>query len=328
MKKCGAPPPISLAFGAMRRLLLPLLLLAGLALAGPAGASAASFGISDQQYQTFTNPLYKPLKLKYARYVAPYDVAFDGVRATAFQLWYAAALKDNQKILVSFEHSRVPGKEQKLPTKGQFSTAMKAFKKLWPKAKEINVWNEVNRCQKGSDTEGQPKGICKGAKGAKLLQTFYGVARSVFKGSTIIPLDVLDENNPGPAINYIKAFKKVVKPTPKVWGVHNYSDTNRYSQTRTKRIISAIGKKGDIWLLETGGQLKLGSSTPGEAKAAKALKCMFKIAKIKRIKRAYIYQFNGAAPDARFDAGLVGVDGTTKRKGYDVVRKRTSTGGC
>jgi hypothetical protein len=33
---------------------------------------------------------------------------------------------------------------------------------------------------------------------------------------------------------------------------------------------------------------------------------MFKIAKNPRIKRAYIYQFNGATPDAQFDAGLIG----------------------
>jgi hypothetical protein len=250
------------------------------------------------------------------------------VRLASFNAWYAAATKAKQHIVVSFEHSRVPGKERSLPTKGQYTIAMKAFKKRFPKVKEINTWNEVNRCQTGSRTEGQPKGICKGAKGAKLLNTYYGVSRSVFKGDKIIPLNVLDENNPGPAISYVKAFKKIAKPTPKIWGIHNYSDTNRFSSTRTKRIIKAIGSKGDIWLLESGGQLELGSKTFGETKAAKALKCMFKIAKNPRIKRAYIYQFNGALPGSGFDAGLVGADGTTKRKGYDVVRKRTSTGGC
>lgn len=311
----------------MRRLPLTLLLLAGLIVA-PASASAATFGISDQQASTFANPLYKPLKLSAARYVAPYDVTSDPTQLGAFSAWYAAASKAKQRVLVSFEHSRTPGKQQKLPTKGQYSTAMKAFHKTFPKVKEINTWNEVNRCQVGKRTEGQPKGICKGAGGAKLLNTYYGVSRSVFKGATIIPLNVLDENNPGPALNYIKAFKRVARPAPKVWGINNYSDTNRFSSTRTKRIISAIGGKGQIWLMETGGQLKLGSKTFGEAKAAKALKCMFKIAKNPRIKRAYIYQFNGAAADATFDAGLIGADGTTKRKGYDVVRKRTSKGGC
>jgi hypothetical protein len=312
----------------MKRLLLTVLLSVLAVAAVPAGAGAATFGISDQQASTFTNKLYKPLKLTSARYVAPYDVTSDASQKQRFSDWYKAAVKAKQRILVSFEHSRTPGKEQKLPSKAAFTKSMKAFKKAFPKVKEINTWNEVNRCQRGSDTEGQPKGICKGAKGAKLLNTYYGVTRSVFKGSKIIPLNVLDENNPGPAIAYVKAFKKVARPTPKYWGIHNYSDTNRFSQTRTKRIIKAIGAKGEIWLMETGGQVKLGDKTFGEAKAAKALKCMFAIAKNKRIKRAYIYQFNGATADARFDAGLVGPDGSTKRKGYSVVQKRTSKGGC
>ncbi len=313
----------------MRRLPTTFLLLALLAVLAPAGASAATIGIADQQASTFTNPLYKGLKLKNARYIAPYDLVSDPNQLARFQAWYSAAIRAKQTMFVSFEHSRTEGKQQTLPTKGQYSTAMKGFKRKFPKVREINTWNEVNRCQRGSDTEGQPRGICRGTKGARLLNTYYGVSRSVFKGSKfkIVPLNVLDENNPAPALKYIAAFKKIAKPAPKIWGVQNYSDTNRFSQTRTKKIIKAIGSKGQVWLLETGGQLKLGDKVFGEAVAAKALKCTFKIAKNKRIKRAYIYQFNGDLPTARFDAGLINVDGT-KRLGYDVVRKRTSTGGC
>jgi len=310
----------------MRRLVISALLAALATALVPSAAGAARIGISDQQASTFVNPLYAPLKLKLARYVAPYDVVFDPTQAQRMAAWYQGAIFANQRMLVSFEHSRTPGKEQVLPTKAQYTIAMKAFKATFPRIKEINTWNEVNRCQVGSRTEGQPKGICKGTRGAKLLNTYFGVTRSVFRGSRIIPLNVLDERNPAPALKYVRAFKRVAKSTPKIWGIHNYSDTNRSSQSRTKRIIKAIGSKGEIWLLETGGQLKLGRSTPGEAKAAEALKCMFKIAKNKRIKRAYIYQFNGAAPDASFDAGLINFDGATTRLGYDVVVKRTSAG--
>jgi len=319
----------------MRRIAVSSLLTVLALATAPAGAGAASFGISDQQASTFLNPLYQPLKLKFARYVAPYDVAFDQAQAERFLTWYTAALGARQRIVVSFEHSRTAGKEQTLPTKAQYKMAMQAFKAAFPRVREINTWNEVNRCQKGSVTEGQPRGICKGASGAKLLNMYYGVSRSVFKGSKIIPLNVLDERDPTPAIAYIKAFRKIARPAPKIWGIHNYSDTNRSAQSkrerskkRTERLIRAIGPKGDIWLLETGGQLKLGNKMPGEAKAAKALKCMFKLAKNPRIKRAYIYQFNGAKPEDKFDAGLIGPDGTTTRLGYDVVRKRTSKGGC
>jgi len=41
----------------MRRLVLTCLALAGLCAAVPAAASATTYGISDQQASTFTNPL-------------------------------------------------------------------------------------------------------------------------------------------------------------------------------------------------------------------------------------------------------------------------------
>lgn len=314
----------------MRRLItLSVCAVAGaLALAPGASAKAPTYGISDQQASTFTNPLYDGLKLKVARYVAPYDVMFDQYQLGRWDAWYKAAVADGQRILVSFEHSRTEGKQQLTPTEGQYDTAMRAFRAKYPLVKDVNTWNEVNACQKGSRTERQPLGICKPSK-AKLLVAFYAISRRVFTGATIIPVDVLDDRSTSAssAVAYIKAFKKLSKKQPKVWGVHNYSDTNRFSQTRTKKILKAIGKKGDVWLLETGGQLTVFGGTQAEkaAKAAKALKCMFYIAKKQpRVKRVYIYQFNGAAPGATFDAGLIGPDNSL-RPGYTVVQRRSSS---
>ena len=113
----------------MRRSLTALLVLGCLLLIAPSGAGAATFGISDQQASTFTNPLYKPLKLRLARYVAPYDVMSDSFQRQRFSAWYRAALSANQRILVSFEHSRTEGRQQTLPTKGQYTTAMRAFRR-------------------------------------------------------------------------------------------------------------------------------------------------------------------------------------------------------
>ena len=145
----------------------------------------------------------------------------------------------------------------------------------------------------------------------------------MFKGRKIVGLDILDGKNPGGAIGYIKRFKKYAKPLPKYWGLHNYSDTNRGSTSRTRRLIAAIGsRRAQIWLTETGGQLKLRGVVAGEKKAAKALECMFSMPKkFKQIKRLYIYQFNGAPESNDFDAGLISVDGVP-RLGYDIVKKR------
>jgi hypothetical protein len=137
-----------------------------------------------------------------------------------------------------------------------------------------------------------------------------------------VALDVLDERNVNKTIGVIRKFLRYARPRPKVLGFHNYSDTNRFSQSRTRRVLRAWGR--DVWLTETGGIVKLGTSFPfSTSRAARALGCMFDIARDnRRVKRLFIYQFHGDAPGARFDAGLVDAAGTTKRPGFDVVRKR------
>jgi hypothetical protein len=308
-----------------RLLLLPVLM--SMALAAPlSAANAATVGISDQQAGTFTNPLFAPLKIKHARYITPYDVMDNPVELAKLDAWIDAATRAKQRILVAFEHSRTKGKEQKAPSNSAFKKAIAKFRKAYPRVKEITVWNEVNRCQQGSRTEGQPRSLCKGTSGAKRLAGYYKQARAVFKakGTKIAPVDVLDENNPAPAVKYIKAFKRFAKPMPKYWGIHNYSDTNRFQTKRTAALIRAIGKGREIWATETGGIVRLGKSFPTDInRASRALGCMFTIAKkFKAVKRNYVYQFNPAInPLDVFDAGLINADGT-KRPGYDVVKSR------
>jgi hypothetical protein len=309
----------------MRRLVRTCLLVTMMAAAIPASASAVTVGISDQQPSTFTNPLYKPLKLKVARVITPYDVLNEPAEKARLDQWIHNAKSAKQTMLISFEHSRLSSKYNKAPSVSAYTKAIKAFKKHYGSKFDISPWNEVNVCQAKGRQEGQPAKICKSATGPKLVAQYYSAARSVFKGRKIVAIDILDGSNVGGAVSYLRKFKKYVKGTPKYWGIHNYSDTNRGSYSRTSRLIKEIGnKKAEVWLTETGGQLKLRGKEFGQAKAAKALKCMFSMPKkYKQIKRLYIYQFNGADASNDFDAGLVGPDGT-KRTGYGVVQKRSS----
>jgi len=118
---------------------------------------------------------------------------------------------------------------------------------------------------------------------------------------------------------------------PKVWGLHNYSDTNRFQSYRTREIVGVL--PGEVWLTETGGIVQLGSSFTnhngaGLTRAAKALSFMFKVAAANpRIKRLYIYNWTGATSQARFDAGLT--DHLFRpRAGYVVVCKEMHAAGC
>src|SRR3954452_1689464 len=124
-------------------------------------------------------------------------------------------------------------------------------------------------------------------------------ARKVFPGSkyTIVGLDILDEQNVNKTVKYLHSFLRHASPDPKVIGFHNYSDTNRFSTTRTKRVLATFS--GKVWLTETGGIVKLGTSFPtSTSRASKALGCMFTLAKNPRIQRLYVYQFNPATDPA------------------------------
>jgi hypothetical protein len=308
----------------MRRLVSTCLLLAACAAVAPAGASAVTVGISDQQATTFSNPLFKPLKLKVARYIAPYDVLHDSDQNQRLAAWLLAAKMAKQRVLLSVEHSRLGSRYKHAPSVSAYTKQIKAIRKTYGKyVKDFSPWNEVNVCQAPGRMEGQPKKICKSTTGPKLVASYYKAARKVWKGHPIVGIDILDGSNVNGAVAYLRKFKKYAKPTPTVWGIHNYSDTNRGSTSRTRKLIKTIGsKKAKIWLTETGGQLKLRGHEYGERTAAKALECMFYMTKkYKQIQRLYIYQFNGAPPSNDFDAGLIGTD-NSKRLGYSIVQHR------
>jgi hypothetical protein len=304
----------------MRRL-LPLALLIT-ALAVPASSQAFTVGVSDQQASTFTNPAFAGLKFRAARYITPYDVMGSPSDRAALEGWIMAARGAHQRILVSFEHSHLGAKAKRLPSVGELTRELKRFHKAFPFVRDISPWNEVNRCQfrlPDGSYQGQPT-----CRNPKRVAQYYMAARKVFRGDTIVGIDLLDQNNVKPSIKYLRTFLRYAKPTPKVIGLHNYSDTNRFSSQRTRAVLGAY-PRGQVWLTETGGLVTLGTSFPYDLqRAKKALGCMFTLAKSnKRLTRLYIYQFNPAQnPQTdRFDAGLINPDGT-QRPGYAVVKAR------
>jgi hypothetical protein len=314
----------------MSRRLLPCLMLLALFAFPAVGHGAFKTGVSDQVPSSFLNPNFQPLGFSAARYITPYDVLNEPAGSADRAALGAWILNSRgQDLLMSFEHSHTKGRERHVPSVSEYRKAITKFLRAYPRIKSISPWNEANRCQRkvGSGADafyvGQP--ICHNAKKAA---DYYKATRkacaSVKRKCKIVALDILDQNNVKPSVAYVKKFLRSAKPFPRIWGIHNYSDTNRFSTKRTKALIKAT-QSGEIWLTETGGIVKFGTSFPfSTSRAAKALGCMFTIAKSnKRIKRLYIYNFSAAQPESDFDAGLVNPDGS-KRPGWDVVKKRKS----
>jgi hypothetical protein len=300
----------------------------------PRAQAAASYltGIGDEQTEMFTNPLWTQLRTKIARYIAPYDAA---VRPYSLQIareWIGAAEAAHQQVLVAFYHSEYT--PTKMPSVAVYQRDIQKFIELFPHVRQYQPWDEANR---GTIVE-----IVKRKKHIALVSPtplqsaqYYKAMRSVCKGCTIVGLDVLDAPVVTPTLEYIAQFKHYIARLktvmPSVWGLHNYSDTNRFQSTRTRAVLAVV--PGQVWLTETGGIVQFGSDFPnkkgsGLTRAAKALSFMFKIAgSSSRIKRLYIYDWTGGITATRFDAGLMNAK-YEPRPGYVIVCKQLHAANC
>jgi hypothetical protein len=116
-------------------------------------------------------------------------------------------------------------------------------------------------------------------------------------------------------------FKRYLGPKrlPSIWGLHNYSDTNRFHATGTRAVLADT--TGQLWLTETGGIVKLSGDFPFSlSRQTKATSYMFTLAGLsRRITRLYVFQWTGGVTAReRFDAGLTDVHGKP-RPAYCVI---------
>jgi hypothetical protein len=307
----------SLAFGGAVG--VPEALSAG-AKSQPKAHAAASYlvGIADEKTEMFSDPLWKQLHTHITRYIAPYDAAVRPYSLTLATRWIRAAEAGHQQVLVAFYHSEYT--PTRMPSIGAYEQDVKKFMKLFPRVHLYQPWNETNRGNVRYSYEqfNSPTAV----ESAK----YYQALRHVCPKCTILGLDILDQAAVGPTIQYVSEFKDELRhlrvPMPTLWGLHDYSDTNRFSSERTRAILAVV--PGDVWLTETGGIVKFGGAFPnwhgeGLARAAKALGYMFAIAaNYSRIKRLYIYQWTGGTSSTIFDSGLT--DAHHKpRPGYVIV---------
>lgn len=283
------------------RLAIPLCALAALVL--PAQSGAILVGVGEQTPSNFDSTYWGALGVKQTRLITPWNsIKTEPERLDA---WMVAARAHGLEPLIAFERARdqsnCPKRPCKAPGVGTYIKAFRAFRKKYPYVKNFQPWNEAN-----SST--QPVGRKPG-----LAANYYNAMKKNCNGCRIVALDVLDSSN---IIKYVRAFKRRVKgPEPLLWGLHNYTDTNRQRTSGTENLLSVTN--GEVWLTETGGIVRFETQNGrvplkyDELRAAKAMKQMYAIAERfrDRITRIYTYQFQINFTGDRFDAGLVNGDG-------------------
>ncbi|MBA3300880.1 MAG: hypothetical protein H0T15_03350, partial [Thermoleophilaceae bacterium] len=223
-----------------RRTTFLTLALAGAALALPATSGAAIVGLGDQNATTFSDPLFRALGVSKTRLITPYNTAQDPAQKAIVDQWMAAAR--GKQVMIAFNpkrNSRCPGSPCKAPSAKQFQSAFKAFRKAYPSVKIYQPWNESN-------SKTQPTS---GKRGAKKVAGYYDIAKKNCRSCTVVGADIQDIGN---FTGYVKDVLKNIKSKkkPKVWGFHNYTDTNRFSTKNTKRFVNTV--PGKVWLTETG----------------------------------------------------------------------------
>jgi hypothetical protein len=297
----------------LARLLVPLLIAAAvLAMPGAAGA-AVEIGVSDQDPAMFTDRFFERLEPPHARVVVGWDVMSNEWERAQLDVWLAAADAAGVRPLVSFNHSRRKGRVRLLPSRAAFRRAMVAFHRAYPEVRDLVTWNEANHIS-------QPTHRAPGRAAA-----YFDVLASVCRRCRIAAADVLDDKRI--LEPWLSEFQRRVRHRPRIWGLHNYVDANRFDDEGTRRMLAAV--KGRIWFTETGGVVRrYQRKRPGRRErwvrhslrhAADATRYILRLADLSpRVQRVYLYHWT-PAKGATWDSALLNRRGKP-RPAYRVVR--------
>jgi hypothetical protein len=281
----------------------------------PAPGTGALLAIADQKPRTFADPLFRRLGVARSRLNTPWNSIF--TEPKRLDEWLQAARAAGVEPLVAFEHARgepCPAQPCTLPSVADYTRAVTAFHGRYPWVHTLQPWNEANSAT-------QPTG-----KHPARAAAYYEALRKVCPRCVITAADVLDGSN---LERWLASFKAALNGTPApLWGLHNYSDTNRFRTSGTKRMLASV--KGEIWLTEAGGIVSFMTADGrtalpyDEKRAARAIRFLFRLAGLsRRITRIYVYQWKIDFPGNRFDAGLVAPDGR-RRPSLDVLLQHRS----
>jgi hypothetical protein len=304
-----------------RPVLLVLLLacaLACLVLPAVAGArTKVAVGLGDQSEAMFSQPSFKRLAVRKARYFVRWDAYRQKDALARVDAWVAAARAARVRPFIHISTNDLRHKRAKLITSARYRRDVgRLVRHLRARGvRDFGVWNEANH-------KSQPTW-----RSASRAASYYRVMRAVCRGCTIVALDVLDQRGVAGYIGrFFRALPRSMRHRKILVGIHNYSDTNRRRSSGTSSIIRTVrryDRRARFWLTETGGVVNFGRAFPcNQRRAASRLSYMFRLARRydRYLERLYAYNYFGAACNG-FDAGLTNADGSL-RPGYTVFRSK------
>jgi hypothetical protein len=285
---------------------LAVLLATGAAIASSATASAAvtpaqtgiDVGIADQKPDMFFDQRFADLGIDRARYAMGWDALTSSWQTAEIDAWLQAAKDNGVEPLISFGHSRIQRRAR--PTPAEFRVQFRNFRERYPWVTTFATWNEANLC--GEPTCHRPK----------LAAGYYRALRKECPSCTILAPEVLDMPN---MVQWTKDFRRALGFSPKIWGVHNYVEANRFKMSRLRNFLRATpGSK--VWLTETGGLVRRNNASTtdipeGARHAGEVTRYIFDriLPQNPQITRVYLYHWNAGPTTVTWDSGLINPSG-------------------
>jgi hypothetical protein len=299
-----------------RALLLPALLAAA-CLGSPAAATARAaapkpivnnpvIGVGEQSPGVFADPFFTRLGLRHVRYVVAWDALRKPADRAEVDRWMAAARASRARVLLAFNVSRDLDRRRVVLSPARYRRMFLDFRARYPFVTEFITWNEGNH-------HSQPT-----ARRPRLAARYYDTASRACPRCTILAADLLDDDS---VPRWVKAFRRHAKVKPRVWGLHNYIDANRFRTRGTRAMLRAV--RGRIWFTETGGLVWRRGGTPlneSAPHAARATRWVFRLANLsRRIRRVYFYHWTFPERLDRWDSAIMDRHGRP-RPAYRVLR--------
>ncbi|CAN5513965.1 hypothetical protein BH20ACT17_BH20ACT17_09450 [soil metagenome] len=282
----------------------------------PASSASAGtrpqIGIADQKADMFGDPRMASLGIRHARLTVSWDALRHDWQRAEVDTWMNGAFQRQIDPLITFGHSRARS-SRPLPTPNGLRREFRAFRARYPWATTFATWNEANHC--GQET----------CRRARLVAAYYRQLRAECRSCTMLAAEVLDTRN---MARWIRAFRRALGYMPRLWGLHNYVEVNRFKTTSLRRMLRTMGRRGRLWLTETGGLVRRSNKSKtdipeGSRHAARVLRYIFDrvVKRYRAIERVYVYHWNAGSPKTTWDSGLITYGGR-ERGAYWVLHRR------
>ena len=278
----------------------------------PAGAFAqdapeVTVGIAEPSPELFEDARFLDTGMRHARVLVPYDVVRAGGWALAVaDIWLERARREGVEPLVSFGHSMARRRQMRLPSVREYAARVAEFRARYPWVREFSTWNEANH--KGT----QPTG-----RHPRRTAVFYRALKSQCPDCTVVAVEVLLTHS-WKTWRWIRRFRERAGRGPHIFGLHNYPDATRERSLNTRLFLRRV-PRAEVWLTETGGVVRFRHWRHDEARAARAIRHVFRMADaFPRVRRLYLYNWR-ADGNPRWDSGLISSEGLERQAYWELL---------